>query len=145
MLFSGRLRFAGCGVGVSLIITFAPLLEWDTDADDSKAISARNKRAMSYLAAGRAAKAIPLYERTLADCKRILGANHPNTLRARNNLAMSYGAAGRTAEATALLERTLADCKRILGPNHPDTRTTRNNLAMSYRAAGANGRGGPTA
>jgi len=37
---------------------------------------------------------IRLYERTLADCERALGADHPYTLRTRNNLAMSYWAAG---------------------------------------------------
>ncbi len=84
---------------------------------------------MSYLAAGRTAKAIPLYERTLADCERILGADHPNTLRSRNNLAMVYRAAGRTAEAIPLLERTLADCERVLGADHPDTLVARENLA----------------
>jgi hypothetical protein len=81
------------------------------------------------LAAGQPAKAIPLYKRTLADCERVLGANHPNTLRSRNNLAMSYQAAGRTAKAIPLLERTAADCERVLGAKHPDTQAARANLA----------------
>jgi len=93
-----------------------------------------NRLAMSYLAAGRAADAVPLFERTLADCERVLGADHPNTLRSRNNLAMSYLAAGRTAKAISLLERTLADCERVLGADHPDTLAARDNLAMGYRA-----------
>jgi tetratricopeptide (TPR) repeat protein len=93
-----------------------------------------NRLAMSYLAAGRAADAVPLFERTLADCERVLGADHPNTLRSRNNLAMSYLAAGRTAKAISLLERTLADCERVLGADHPDTLASRDNLAMGYRA-----------
>jgi Flp pilus assembly protein TadD len=89
----------------------------------------RNNLAMSHLAAGRTAKAIRLYERTLADCERALGADHPYTLRSRNNLAMSYRAAGRTAEAIPLLERTLTDCERVLRANHPDTKAVRENLA----------------
>ena len=72
---------------------------------------------------------IRLYERTLADCERALGADHPYTFRARNNLAMSYRAAGRTAEAIPLLERTLTDCKRVLRADHPDTKAVRENLA----------------
>jgi hypothetical protein len=47
---------------------------------------------MSYLAAGRTAKAISLLERTLADCERVLGADHPDTLASRDNLAMGYRA-----------------------------------------------------
>jgi Flp pilus assembly protein TadD len=116
-----------------LITIFAPLFEWlgadhpDTLHPDT--LQSRNNRAMSYLAAGRPAKAIPLYKRTLADCERALGADHPYTLRSRNNLAMSYRAAGRTAEAIPLLERTLADCERVLRADHPDTKAARENLA----------------
>ena len=45
--------------------------------------------------AGRAAEAIPLHERTLADCERVLGPDRPATLNSRNNLADAYRAAGR--------------------------------------------------
>ncbi len=45
---------------------------------------------------GRTAEAIPLLERTLADCERVLGPDPPNTLTSRNNLAMAYQDAGRT-------------------------------------------------
>jgi len=72
---------------------------------------------------------IRLYERTLADCERALGADHPYTLRTRNNLAMSYWAAGRTAEAIPLLERTLTDWEQVLRADHPDTKAVRENLA----------------
>jgi len=59
---------------------------------------------MSYLAAGRKAQAIRLLERTLADCERVLGADHSDTVTSRNNLAMAYRAADRTAKAV-LMER----------------------------------------
>ena len=80
-------------------------------------------------AAGRTAEAIPLLERTLADCERVRGTDHPATLTTRNNLAMAYRAAGRTAEAIPLLERTLADCERVRGADHPDTKAAREGLA----------------
>ena len=89
----------------------------------------RNKLAMRSLAAGRTAEAISLYKGALADCKRLLGADHPTTLTTRNNLAMAYRAAGRTAEAVPLLERTLADRERMLGGDHPDTNAARKDLA----------------
>lgn len=114
-----------------MITILAPLVEWVQGADhpNPDTLRSRNNRAMSYLAAGRPAKAIPLYRRTLADCERVLGVYHPYTLRSRNNLAMGYRAARRTAEAIPLLERTLADCERVLGADHPDTRAAREDLA----------------
>jgi tetratricopeptide (TPR) repeat protein len=75
------------------------------------------------------AEAIALLERALADCERLLGDSHPNTLASRNNLAAAYREAGRTAEAITLLERALADCERLLGTEHPTTNIMRGNLA----------------
>jgi hypothetical protein len=46
---------------------------------------------MSCLAAGRTAKAIRLFKRTLADCERVLGADHPKTKAARKDLAALTG------------------------------------------------------
>jgi tetratricopeptide (TPR) repeat protein len=82
-----------------------------------------------YRSVGWSAEAIPLYERTLADYERILGAAHPFTLTCQNNLGMAYQAAGRTAEAISLFERTAADCGRLLGTEHPATDAVRRNLA----------------
>jgi len=58
-------------------------------------ISAKKRK----LGRGRTAEAITLYEQTVADQERVLGADHPDTLITRNNLASAYRAAGRTAEA----------------------------------------------
>jgi Tetratricopeptide repeat len=43
------------------------------------------------LAAGRTSEAIPLFKRTLADCERVLGADHPDTKAAREGLAALTG------------------------------------------------------
>ena len=80
--------------------------------------------------------AILAAEPLAADCERLLGADHPDTLSAYTNLAYAYQAAGRTAEAIPLYERTLADRERLLGADHPNTLTSRNNLAAAYRDAG---------
>ena len=112
-----------------MLTILTPLIEWIPGADHPDTFRPQDKQAMSCLAAGRTAKAIRLYKRTLADCEQTLGTDHPYTFRSRNNLAMGYRAAGRTAEAIPLLERTLADCERILGADHPDTRAAREDLA----------------
>jgi tetratricopeptide (TPR) repeat protein len=82
------------------------------------------------------AQAVELGESLVADCERVLGADHVDTLAARGNLANAYLDAGRVAEVVPILEGTLADFERLLGPDHPDTLTARGNLALAYRDAG---------
>ncbi|NAS20074.1 tetratricopeptide repeat protein [Herbidospora sp. NEAU-GS84] len=89
------------------------------------------------------ARAIPLYEQTLADQQRVLGGDHPDTLTSRNNLAYTYQEAGDLGRAIPLFEQTLADRVRGLGGDHPDTLTSRNNLARAYQEAGDLGRAIP--
>ncbi|WP_214414688.1 tetratricopeptide repeat protein [Sphaerisporangium fuscum] len=88
-------------------------------------------------------RAIPLYEATLAEQERVLGADHPGTLISRHNLAGAYESAGDLGRALPLYEATLADCERVLGAEHPDTLTSRHNLAYTYKAAGDLGRAVP--
>ncbi|MFB7926951.1 FxSxx-COOH system tetratricopeptide repeat protein, partial [Streptomyces sp. NPDC056081] len=76
------------------------------------------------------------WSRLAADCERLLGDKHPDTLTARANLAASYRQAGRTDKAINLMEHVLADRERLLGDEHPDTLNARNNLATSYHQAG---------
>ena len=89
----------------------------------------RNNLAMTTGLRGGRPKRSGCYKRALADCERLLGADHPTTLTTRNNLAMAYRAAGRTADAIPLYERTLADCERFMGADHPDTKAAREGLA----------------
>ena len=99
------------------MITIFPLFEWVLGTNHPNTLK------------GRMAEAIPLYRGALADCERVRGTDHPETLTTRNNLAMAYRAAGRTAEAIPLLERTLADRERMRGADHPDTKAAREDLA----------------
>ena len=99
------------------MFTIFPLFEWDQP--DTKP--------------ARMAGAIPLYRGALADCERVRGTDHLDTLKWRNNLAMAYRAAGRTVEAILLLERTLADCERVLGGDHPWTKAAREGLALASK------------
>ena len=52
---------------------------------------------MGYRAAGRMVEAIPLYERTLADCEQVLGDDHPDTNGARGSRCLDERA--ETAQA----------------------------------------------
>jgi tetratricopeptide (TPR) repeat protein len=82
----------------------------------------------TYESAGRLEQALPLYEQTLADCRRLLGKEHPATLRVANNLAGAYESAGRLEQALPLYEQTLTNCRRVLGGEHPLSRAVTANL-----------------
>ena len=76
-----------------------------------------------------------MFERVLAESKRVLGPSHPETLTARNNLALAYADAGRLDDAVLLLEQVAAELDRVLGPEHPNTVTARASLAQARAAA----------
>ncbi|GHG08904.1 MULTISPECIES: toll/interleukin-1 receptor domain-containing protein [Amycolatopsis] len=104
--------------------------------DHPDTLVSRSSLVAAHEAAGDLARAIPLYEATLADRERVLGTDHPDTLTERNNLAYAYQTAGDLTRAIPLYEAVLADRERILGPDHPSTLTSRNNLAYAYQTAG---------
>jgi hypothetical protein len=58
--------------------------------DHPDTLTAQNNLAVAYQEAGRAAEAIPLFERTQADLQRLMGPDHPDVVTARNNLACVY-------------------------------------------------------
>ena len=62
----------------------------------------RGSLAAAYLAAGRTADAISLYEVTINAQVSTLGPDHPITLDCRSNLAVAYFLSGRRAEAINL-------------------------------------------
>jgi RNA polymerase sigma factor (sigma-70 family) len=99
-------------------------------------LNSQNSLAAAYLAAGRPADAIPLFERTLAGRQRLLGPDHPDTLTSQNNLAAAYQDAGRPAEAIPLFDQPLAVRERLLGGGHPSTLTSQGNLARAYQDGG---------
>ncbi|MGW7613047.1 tetratricopeptide repeat protein [Streptomyces sp. NPDC054766] len=92
---------------------------------------------------GHTARAIPLFEATLAQREQVLGTIHPNTLRSQNNLANAYQSAGDLGRAIPLFEATLAQYEQVLGDTHPNTLSSRNNLANAYESAGDLGRAIP--
>ena len=72
----------------------------------------------------------------LAVQKRVLGAEHPDTLAAAHILAGSLSHRGKHAEAEEMLREVLAVRKRVQGAEHPATLTTASNLARSLSDQG---------
>ena len=98
-------------------------------------LNSRNSLAAAYLAAGRVADAIELFEQTLAIRQRTLGSDHSETLNSQNNLASAYQDAGRVTDAIRLYQLNLQIRERLLGARHPSTLNSRGNLAAAYQAA----------
>jgi hypothetical protein len=71
-----------------------------------------------------------LTHEVLADRRRILGDDHPDTLASRAVLAWLAAREGRRHEAEELYRQVLADRQRVLGAAHPDTEATRHELAQ---------------
>jgi tetratricopeptide (TPR) repeat protein len=68
--------------------------------------------------------------------RRLLGAEHPDTLGSMNNLAMTLVALGDLAGARDLFHQALDGYRRLLGPEHPNTLTSMNNLATTLADLG---------
>ncbi len=142
LLFSEAQAWSRREDGARLVAQVEAL--WDTDTEagtGDRDLALRQLRARAWAvrqlrASADVNRAIAAGIRTLADCERVLGADHPQTLGSRNNLAYAYREAGRLEEAIPLFERTLADAERVLGADHPDPLISRNNLAYAYQAAG---------
>ena len=68
--------------------------------------------------------------------RRVLGAEHPDTLHGAANLAATYTTLGRLAEAEELEVKTLEVSRRVRGAAHPATLHVARNLARTYHTQG---------
>ena len=68
--------------------------------------------------------------------KKLLGAEHPDTLTSMTNLASTYKSQGRWNEAEKLQIQVMDMAKSLLGAEHPHTFTIMANLANTYRNQG---------
>ena len=81
------------------MITVFPLFEWGPHAGHPNTLKRRT------------AEAIPLYRGALADCERMLGADHPDTNAAREDLAALTGKPKRHRRVPA--QRRLVDTPAV--------------------------------
>jgi tetratricopeptide (TPR) repeat protein len=77
-----------------------------------------------------------LQEQVLDVMRRVLGAEHPDTLTAIGNLAETLLALGDLDRARSLQEQALDVMRRVLGAEHPDTLRSMGNLAGMLWAQG---------
>ena len=99
-------------------------------------LTLRGKYERALAESGRVAEAITAFEQLLADQRRALGPDAPDTLTTRGNLAELLARSGRVAEAITACEQLLADRTRVQGPDALDTLTTRGNLASWLARSG---------
>ena len=90
----------------------------------------------AYLAAGRAADAIPWFQWVLDRLTDKLGPDHHDVIEARRRLGHAFVAALQVPAAITVLERAAAQFEQVCGPGHADTLGARDELAAAYMAAG---------
>ncbi|HLJ98481.1 MAG TPA: FxSxx-COOH system tetratricopeptide repeat protein [Streptosporangiaceae bacterium] len=131
-LETGRLGDAAISYWQSMVGTATRLV----GAGHGDTVTARDRLASAYEAAGLSGEAIAVFQTALADRERNQGPDHPETIAARGHLAHAYQTAGRPEDAVALFQRTVADSEQQFGPGHPNTFTARAALAGAYQVAG---------
>jgi tetratricopeptide (TPR) repeat protein len=114
------------------------VLRQDSESDAKKLLRIRlsSRVAMYFWYQGRWPEAEELEVQVLETSKRMLGAEHPDTLTRMANLAMTYSDQGRWKEAEKLGVDVLETSTRVLGVEHPDTLTRMSSLASTYQSQG---------
>ncbi|HTT51007.1 MAG TPA: tetratricopeptide repeat protein [Streptosporangiaceae bacterium] len=98
-------------------------------------ILAGQRLADAYLAAGRAADAIPWFQWVLDRLSHQLGPDHHDVIEARRRVGHALLAAAQVPAAITVLDRAVAQFEQVSGPEHADTLGARDELAAAYLAA----------
>jgi tetratricopeptide (TPR) repeat protein len=85
---------------------------------------------------GRSSEAEKLDRETLDIRRRVLGAEHPETLMSMIELAETLDDLRRYTEAERLYREIIVVESRVLGPEHPDTANAKYNLACNLALRG---------
>ncbi len=99
-------------------------------------LAASDHLAAAFLAAGRAAEALPWFQRVLADRASQLGPEHPATIAFEMRLGRALIAAGRPREAATVLDRAYRSSEQVHGADDPGTLDALDALADACQAAG---------
>jgi hypothetical protein len=76
-----------------------------------------------------------IHRETLEARRRVLGAEHPDTLMSAHNLAGVLGQQGEFSEAAEIHRETLEVQKRVLGSRHPHTLLSARKLGIALKGA----------
>ncbi|MGH3753679.1 MAG: FxSxx-COOH system tetratricopeptide repeat protein [Pseudonocardiaceae bacterium] len=105
--------------------------------DDRHALQAAHVLVLLLAVVGPYRHACQLAEDTLARCRRVLGADHPDTLHAAHHLAIHlHHVRGAFGAARQLNVDTLARRRRVLGDDHIDVQRSVHHLACNLRELG---------
>src|SRR6267154_428749 len=88
--------------------------------------------ALVYFEGGRWKEAEELFVQVMETRKRVLGAEHPDTLTSMGNLTSTYRDQGLWKEAEVLEVQVMETSLRVLRAEHPDTLKCMGNLASTY-------------
>jgi len=107
--------------------------------NDERVADAMNRLARTYMIQGRAAEALPLYQRALAIREARFGPDHPDVAVVLNNLAQYYGERDDYAQAEVLYRRAPAIREAKLAPDDLLLAISLNNLGYLYEKQGRHG------
>jgi eukaryotic-like serine/threonine-protein kinase len=98
--------------------------------------SIRDTIGQTYMDLGLYPEARKQLERALELRRKVLGAEHPQTLITARRLGYVAEDQGKYPESEAILSKTVEVQRRVLGPEHPDTLDTINTLGNLYKDQG---------
>lgn len=101
-----------------------------------ESLAASDHLAGAFLAAGRAAEALPWFQRVLADRIAQLGSEHPAAIAFEMQCGRALIAAGRPREAATVLDRAFRASEKVRGSDDLDTLDALDALADACLAAG---------
>ncbi|HWF79774.1 MAG TPA: tetratricopeptide repeat protein [Streptosporangiaceae bacterium] len=101
-----------------------------------ESLAASDHLADAFLAAGRAAEALPWFQRVLADRTAQLGSEHPSTIAFEMQFGRALIVAGRPREAATVLDRAYRSSEKLRGADDLGTLDALDALADACRAAG---------
>jgi tetratricopeptide (TPR) repeat protein len=101
-----------------------------------ESLAASDHLADAFLAGGRAAEALPWFQRVLADRTAQLGPEHPATTSFEIQFGRALLAAGRPTEAATVLDRAFRTNEKLRGSDDLDTLDALDALADACLAAG---------
>jgi serine/threonine protein kinase/tetratricopeptide (TPR) repeat protein len=110
----------------------------ETQFKDQPVVDAQLRQALAvqYSTLALYDKAVPLQERALAERRRVLGQEHPDTLDSISQMGLLLQGLGKVDEAEPYYREALEKRRRVLGGEHPDTLKSISTMDFLFQAQG---------